>query len=261
MSQRTQLLTRKRDLFAALRTLEDDLRDGTVDHAMYEAARSRYEQEAAEIVRALEALPADAGVEADRTTGTRLAPWLVAGAGLLVALALAVFLLAATHHRTEGGVVTGSGGGTPLPATPSPQLAAAEQKALAHPRSYQVLLALGNADINSGDTASALAAYRRAESLQPRRPEAPTLRAMILAADGHGTQALALLHHVERTNPSYARAYLLEGMIAARTPHGRVEAVAAWHTFLRLDPRGKVAATVRSWLAAPKTRATPSSRP
>jgi Flp pilus assembly protein TadD len=124
----------------------------------------------------------------------------------------------------------------------------AERQAAAHPRSVQAQLALGNAYLNAGETARADRAYRTAIRLSPRAPAPPTLHAMALGAEGRPKDALTQLRSVELLHPSYARAWLLDGLIASRMPGDRARARRAWMTFLRLQPHGAVSGNVRIWL-------------
>lgn len=253
MSKRDALLARKEDLYSALRLLEEDFREGGVDRAAYQAARERYEREAADVLRRLDGLSPEAGRR-------RKAPlsWMTVGAATMIVVAMALILLFATHARSAGGTATGDEGGpTPVPlGTPSPVLVAAESAALAHPRDYETLLRLGDAFLQTGDALSADRAYLRASAVQPQRPEAPTLHAMLLGAQGHDSQALSLLTSVERSHSRYARAYLLEGVIAAHHRGGYARAIRAWRHFLQLNPTGTIAARVRTWIRSAQKIAT-----
>jgi hypothetical protein len=67
---------------------------------------------------------------------------------------------------------------------------------------------------------------------------------MLLGTIQHDRQALALLSQVERAHPLYAQAWLL----AARTKHGAIRAIASWLRFLALDPQSRLAPRVRGWI-------------
>src|SRR5690348_15174912 len=111
---RSHLLVRKRDLYAALRTLEEDYRDGTIDEDTYRVARQRYEVEAAGILEQLDALPEDDAARAERRNDAavrasrRYSPWiLIGGAASLIIAALVLFLVTATVPRGSNGTLTG----------------------------------------------------------------------------------------------------------------------------------------------------------
>lgn len=260
MSERSRLLMRKEDLYSALRLLEADYQDGTLDKGSYHAGRQRYELEAAEVLRRLDGLSEEG--PRTRRPSLRLS-WMSAAALAVVGAAMVIFLLTATHTRTMGGSLTGDAGGTPTPiplSTPSPVLVAAQQAALAHPRDYATLLRLGDAYVQAGDVAAADAAYRDAQTVAPHRPEAPTLHAMLLGAGGKDVQALAQLAAVEQAHPRYARAFLLDGLIASRTTTGTTHAIWAWKRFVALNPKGSITAKVRTWIVSAQKASAGSSK-
>ncbi len=253
---RANLLMRKADLLAALRLIEQDYKDGVVDEDAYRTARQRYEQEAAEVLERLDALPpaGDAGAQRPSTRGTALPRWVfVAGTGVLVLAAMVLFLVLAIHPRSGSQTITGDAGQSNATAPPSPRLLAAEREARAHPRSLVALVNLGNAYMNNGQVASADRTYQAAMKLDPSAPQPATLHAMILGYGGRPQQAHALLQQVERGHPAYSRAWLLDGMFSFRSH--RAYAIAAWQRFLALDPNGPFSARVRGWIAQAKKAA------
>jgi cytochrome c-type biogenesis protein CcmH/NrfG len=235
---RETLEARKRELFDAIRLLEQDREDGLMDEVAYASSRRRYELEAAEVLERLDHLPHE---RKERTTG-RSTLWIALSALGLVMVALAIFLVSSLQHRTEARP-------PPLP-TVSSVLATAQRAAAAHPRDVDAQLVLGNAYLDAGQNAQADAAYQRAIRLAPGRPEGRTLHAMMLGAGGRRGQALVLLRQVERSHPRYARAWLLDGLIASRTSQGQPRALAAWRHFLQLQPHGRLSPSVHRWMSA-----------
>lgn len=69
LSQRGRLLARKADLYDAIREIDSDVQVGKLEPADHRALRQRYVTEAVEVLKSLDALPAesavDAAVEAD----------------------------------------------------------------------------------------------------------------------------------------------------------------------------------------------------
>lgn len=252
---RTQLLNRKLDLFAAIRQLDQDLRDGVMDQEAYADARRRYELEAAEV---LERLDAASGGElvAGRASRRRLS-WAAGGALVAAVAAIVLLLVAGTRGRTTAGPVTGN---TPSNGSPTTQITrqvrTAQRQVLAHPRSAEALVALGNAYLQAGDDRAADQTYQRAMRLAPDRPEAATLHAMVLGADGKGRDGLAQLRRVEARHPGYAKAWLIDGLLASQSSSGRERAIASWTRFLALQPHSALASTVRQWLARTEKRTT-----
>ncbi len=250
---RTQLLSRKRDLFAALRALERDYEDGIIDEAAYRSAVGRYEAEAAGILERLDTMLPD---EEARVGRPAAAPWsfskaFAAGAAVLALIAIALFLVAATHQRTGNESVTGSGG-APAVSTASPvpaAVTAALQAVRLHPKSVSALINLGNAYFDGGDVAAADRAYTAAVQLAPHAPEPRVLQAMAIGMGGSPARADALLRGVQRTHPAYARAWLLDGLFTAHTKRGYARSIHDWRRFLALDPASPMTPRVRQWLA------------
>lgn len=253
---RERLLSRKREVYAALRTLEQDSSEGTIDAAAYRQTRYRYELEAAEILAQLDTLPEEGAEQDEQPAAPRgvsrpgSVQMLLAGGA--VAAALIIFLLGALHPRGVNQSLTGDQvQATPVPTVrSSPQLRAAARAVLAHPRSVAALIALGNADLQVGDAAAADRSYQRAVSLAPRRPEARTLHAMMLGSAARYTAALTLLGAVERDTPTYTRAWLIDGLLSSHIRADYPRAIGAWQRFLTLDPHNTLAPQVRQWIAA-----------
>lgn len=251
---RTQLLSRKRDLFAALRTLERDYQDGVIDEDAYRSAVGRYEAEAAGILERLDTMPFD---EEPRVVRPAAPPWsfskvFAAGTAVLAVIAIALFLVAATHHRTGNEAVTGSEGG-PAVSTPSAVsgvVTAAQRAVQRHPNSVSALLNLGNVYFDSGDIAAANRSYGAAMNLAPNAPEPRVLQAMAIGMGGNPARADALLRGIQRTHPTYARAWLLDGLFTTHSRRGYARAIHDWRRFLALDPRGPMTSRVHQWLAA-----------
>jgi cytochrome c-type biogenesis protein CcmH/NrfG len=251
---RANLLTRKADLLAALRLIEQDYKDGVVDEEAYRTARHRYEQEAAAVLERLDTVTSDrdptaAAAHRPPVQATGVPRWLfVAGAGALVLAAIVVFLVLAIQPRSGSQATTAQSSATPPP--PSPRLLAAEREARAHPRSADALVNLGNAYLNNVQVAAADRAYMAAMQLDPTAPQPATLHAMILGSSGQSGQALALLRQVERRHPTYARAWVLDGLLSQRS--NPAHAIAAWQQFLALEPKSSLSATVRDLIARTK---------
>lgn len=256
---RSQLLTRKRELFTAIRVLEEDHAAGAVDVQAYQSARHRFEMEAAEILQQLDSLPngelgeptqqaGSASVPRSRRTST---PVLLALSGMSV-LIVAVVLAVSLHGRAGGQSITGQQPGAvivPLP-TSSTRVLAAERVVQRRPRDVDALLHLAQAYSDSNDVGAADRVYLQAIKIDPNRPEAPTLHALVLAARKQYASALALLRRVEYLHPEYARAWLTDGLVASRRRPGYPRAIAAWNQFLLLMPHSSLAPAVRGYVLA-----------
>jgi cytochrome c-type biogenesis protein CcmH/NrfG len=261
IDNRSQLLTRKRDLIAALRTLEHDFREGTLDAAAYQSARQRYEQEAAAVLERLDALPVlpgeiERGERLPRATPSgQPRRWMLIVGIAFAAVAVALFLLDALQHRGSGAAVTGSVPPTvALPPEQSAAILAAQRQVEKHPRSANAYIALGNAEYGAGQLQSADTAYQQAMRLAPNDPQPATLHAMLMGSAGQRQQGLALLQRVERQHPGYSHAWLVDGLLRSSDARQRKQAIAAWRHFLRLDPRGPMSADVRTWIKREQAR-------
>jgi len=255
-NSRSQLMTRKNDLLDALRLLDLDRAEGTVDEEAYRSARRRFEGEAAAVLQRLDALPGEQEDVASRE-GTRRASsrarWGVAAVTAAVVLAaIIIFLVEALRPRVAGGPITGNGpaGSTAPAALPSSQLLAAQRQVRLHRRSLRALLNLGTAYMNAGETRNADQTFQQAIALAPRRPEAATMHALLLGAGlNRPAAALSLLRRIEHANPGYARAWLVDGLLSARRPGLLARAIIAYQRFLALDPKAPVAPEVRTLVA------------
>jgi cytochrome c-type biogenesis protein CcmH/NrfG len=243
------LEARKRDLFAAIRTLDSDYEDGTLDEAAYRSTRERYEREAADILAQLDTLSASARpVTPPPRNRRRLTTWFVIG---VIFAALAAILLGAVQRQSENvSLAQTAQSATPQPTSKALQKARAA--VLEHPRSETAQIALGNAYLNLGQTALADERFRLAMRLAPSDPRPATLHAMVLGARSNRAPALALLATVEQQHPSYARAWLLDGLLASHNRATDPRAIHAWRRFLKLQPGSSLAPTVRKWIAATK---------
>lgn len=251
---RETLLARKQEVMEALRVLEQDRADGLVDENAYVLARERYEQEAAQLLERLDALGTDderMPAQNRSNVYTRRRWWLPAAATAILCIAGALaFLITAVHHRAPGETVTGAvgQGGVATSGQTSLTLQAAQQEVYRHPRSYEALVNLGSAYLQSGRVMEADLSYQSAMRTDPTRAAAPTFHAMLLGAVKRYPQALALLSKVERTHPAYARAWLMDGILSSRTGSGKQRAIAAWLRFLLLDPQSNLAPKVHRWI-------------
>lgn len=248
-----QLLHRKDDLVEALRVLERDREAGLVDPEAYALARDRYEGEAAAILERLDrAMPSasDAGVLA-RTHASRWSMILLAAAS--VVLAIVLLLVGALRARGAGDSITGVQPPTVAPVRPSsPAVRTAARRVAAHERSAAAWTALGQAQLNAGDTTDGVASLRTAIRLRPADPDASTSLAVTLATQGQTAQALRYLAAVERSSPAYARAWFADGLISSRRRSTLPRAIASWKRFLQVQPHSAIAPEVRTLLAAAK---------
>jgi cytochrome c-type biogenesis protein CcmH/NrfG len=240
----TRLLERKRELYDALHTLDRDLVEGQIDAEAYGHLRTRYEDEAADVLEAIDKQTSGIDEHSLRASRPRPGTMKVMGIGALIAAA-AIFLASALHAGSATAI-------TPT-AVPTSGTSTAITRALAtvaqHPRQLSSLLALGGAYMDARDATDADKTYRSAIPLAPSDPEPRVLDSVALSALGKTSEAEATLHSVEVSHPAFARAWLLDGLLSSRNAKTLPRAIAAWKHFLKLQPRGRVAVTVRQLLA------------
>jgi cytochrome c-type biogenesis protein CcmH/NrfG len=251
---RTRLLARKRDVIEALHVLEQDRADGLVDEDTYAVAKQRYEQEVGQVLAELDALgegneptPGRSSAVTGSRSGWRL---LAVAATILCVAGVLAFLITAVHHRVPGETITGAvGQGESAPSGQTAlTLQQAQQAVYRHPRSYEALVNLGTAYLQNGRVMEADLSYQAAMRTDPKRAAAPTFHAMLLGAVKRYAQALALLSKVERDHPTYARAWLMDGVLSSHVRTGRTRAIRAWLRFLLLAPDSDLAPKVRHWI-------------
>jgi cytochrome c-type biogenesis protein CcmH/NrfG len=252
---RETLEARKRDLFAAIRTLDADYEDGTLDEAVYRSTRERYEREAADILAQLDMLAQESRpVVASPPQWRR--PMALGLTLLVIGGIIAVILLGAIQRRDENRALSQTASRSPTPT--SAALTKAMEAVLKNPRSAAAQLALGNAYFKLGETSQADIHYQAAAQLAPSDPRPVTLHAMVLGSGSRRAQALRILKRVEEAHPGYARAWLLDGLLSSHARATYPRAIRSWKRFLALQPNGPVAANVRHLIAA--TRKAESSK-
>ena len=246
-----RLQARKHDLYHAIRTLDRDHSDGSIDADSYRTTRERYEREAASILERLDALDAApySGVPSMVLPARRRL--IMAATGGVVLVAIALFLVGAVRARTGTAAITGDVGatGAAMNRTADSPVLTAQARVRAHPRDLSAQLDLASAYVDAGNLATANSTYLHAIALAPNRPEARTMYAMFQGSDGHVRRALAQLAGVERSHPAYSKAWLVDGLLSSRLRAGLPRAIRAWRRFLALSPRASVAPQVRSLLA------------
>jgi cytochrome c-type biogenesis protein CcmH/NrfG len=155
----------------------------------------------------------------------------------------------ALHVRSGNAPITGDNpGGAPTPLIVTQRVLEAQKAIVLHPRSDIAYVQLGNAYLQAGQADAADAGYRRAMQLAPHDPQPITLHALLIGTAGQWTRALRLIHGVERDHPAYARAWLVDGLLAPSRRHDHRASIHAWRHFLQIDPTGKMATQVRQWV-------------
>jgi tetratricopeptide (TPR) repeat protein len=249
-AERAGLETEKFVALRALRELELDRQAGQIGEQDYAEARARYEAQAAEVLRRLDALgppPVSPARPRMPTRGATM-PWTrqpavlgATGAGLL-AFGVALGLLVARY--TAPAPSSMGPGDAPLEAaspTPGPEAPpASTEGAPPRPLPKEVLegmLRAAHSSLDAGRYQEAIAAYKAVLRRDPRNVEAITHLGVILAIAGHQAEALDAFDRALAIDPDYAHAlWDKAGVLESRGDYPG--AVTALEHFVRLVPAG-----------------------
>ena len=270
---REQLLESKRVALAALRELEFEHAAGHVSDADHAELRARYEAEAAETLRALDALgPAPAS----RATPPLAAPavgrgWRHPAALAAGAVALVVFgvgLGVGIVRYTEPDQMAGAPapGSRPLaalepPPPGAPPSAANAPRGPVTPQMLSGMLDAARASLFAGRYGEAIAAYQAVLKRDPNNVDALThmgLIAAIAARGEHGPEmidrALGLFDRALALQPDYPPALLYRGQVLYEAKNDAAGAIRSWERFVKVAPAGDDRARVERMIAEAKAR-------
>jgi tetratricopeptide (TPR) repeat protein len=250
---RASLLERKRQVLRALRELEFEHDAGHVADDDYAELRARYEAEAAEVLRALDALgpepappPRPAASAAGSPRGWRHPLAVGAGAVALVAFGIAIGAGIVRHSTPEPPAATA---GAPMVAPPE----AGSARPLT-PEMLQGMLRAARTSLAEGRYGEAIAAYRAVLARDPNNVDALTHLGLIVAIGGHADQALETFDRALAIDPNYAPAHLYRGQVLYESKQDVAGAVAAWERFVSLVPPGEDRERVQRLIAEVRSR-------
>jgi len=150
----------------------------------------------------------------------------------------------------QGGAMTR--GGAPRMPPQVVQMVQAYKAALAkNPNDLDANIGLGNLEFDSGQYLKAIDYYSRALEIDPRNADVRVDRAIAYHATGENDTAKKELLRVVQEKPEHKNAWLNLGVVN-RELGDRAEAVRAWERYLKLDPEGEHAETIRQELATLK---------
>jgi cytochrome c-type biogenesis protein CcmH len=270
---REQLVEAKRVALAALRELEFEHAAGHISDADYAGLRARYEAEAAETLRALDALrpapaPPPAPVDVRESRGWRHPASLAAAAVALVVfgVALGVGIVRYTEPDQMAGVP--APGSRPLASLDAPAAASAPSAANAPrgpltPQMLEGMLQAARASLFAGRYTEAIAAYQAVLKRDPDNVDALThmgLIAAVAARGEHGPEmvdrALGLFDRALKLSPDYPPALLYRGQVLYEMKKDVPGAIGSWERFVKVVPAGDDRARVERLIAEAKARPT-----
>lgn len=215
--ERAALETEKATALRALRELELDRQAGHVAAHDYAESRRRYEAQASDVLRRLDALgpPLAAAPAAPPVAAT--GPWtrhpavLGAGAAGLLVFGVGLGLLVARHTGPappdRGGMpMTADAGAAPAaPETPATGPREGQPRPLP-PEMLEGMLRAAHASLDAGRYQEAIAAYKAVLRRDPRNVDAITHLGVILATAGHHAEALEAFDRALAIDPDYPHA-------------------------------------------------------
>ena len=243
----------RRSLLRSIRELDEERQAGELSEGDYRSLRRETEARAVAVLRALEAREG-AGEMASRLREFRIS---VSGNGsggdgeavgperpgigrrvvaglLLAALAAALVvpaLTAALRSRTSDQPLTGDPAGVSA-------LAFFEDRVARHPNDLAARLDLAQRYLETGDAGRAAEQYRVALSIDPGNPEALTRIGLILYGNGLPSEALDSVDLAIGSDPGYAEAYYVRGVVLLEGLNRPRDAVDALQRYLDLAPFG-----------------------
>jgi tetratricopeptide (TPR) repeat protein len=239
-------LSEERDaIFRALKELDFDHEAGHLSDDDYRALRDRYENRAAQILTALDALGparapaarrAEAAVAPARPPWTRHPVTLIAGA--VVLLIFGIVIGAGVSRFTEPERTAAP----PTPGTGSPvgpPTMAFEPGKPIPPEVLDGMLRAARQSLNEGHYSEAIAAYQAVLKRDPKNVDAMTHLGLIVAIGGHADSALEAFNKVIAIDPRYPPVYLYRGEVFFEVKHDYPSAIKSWERFLALVPNGE----------------------
>ena len=254
--KRLELAEEKASIYRALKELEFDHEAGHLSDDDYGAIRDRYEGRAAQVLAALDAMPAAAarapkgakGAAERGKTGaggptrgwTRHPVALTAGAvlvlvfGVLLGLNVGRFTAPDQPAASPAGGMPALGGGAGMP-----PVAGVEPGKPIPPEVMRGMLQAARESLFAGQYQPAIAAYQAVLKRDPKNVDAMTHLGLIVAIGGHADSALETFDKALKLDGKYAPAYLYRGQVLYETKQDYPGAVKAWERYLALVPSGE----------------------
>ncbi len=252
-----ELNEEKRATYRALKELEFDYQAGHLSPDDYAELSARYEAQAAQVLKQLDALPprrekAEPGA-AKRVPGaaaprswTRRPVTLMAGAVVLVIFGLTLGLGVARYTEPDRTMVP-EGARLPVPMD-SPGMPGMPGTAAAPapdpskpipPEVFRGMLDAAHQALEAGQYQQAIAAYQAILKRDPKNVEAITHLGVILATAGHDDSALEAFDKALAIDPKYAHAWWDKAQLLYERKQDYKRAIPALEKFVALVPSGQ----------------------
>lgn len=243
-------------LITTLRDLEEQ--SARLDPAMYAAEKARFEQAAAQALRARDHLIKKAeGKPVSKKATPGGATGFIWGALSAGFVALLFWLVnAEATPRTEGAPPAPMQASTnneappthPGGFSPDDEMVRMAERLQKDPKDIEALVLLGHRFLRAQMMDEADVATRRALELDPNHAEAQVHAAALHSAQGDQQAALATLDRVTEKNPQLAEAWFFRGMIGMQSGNTEL-AQSSWRKFVEIAPDGPQKDRIRGFLA------------
>jgi tetratricopeptide (TPR) repeat protein len=257
---RLELAEEKAAILRSLNELAFDHEAGHLSDDDYQDLRPRYEARAAEVIRALDALPpvpaaadetdAEAGLGPGRIRARRgitRSP-VTAALGAVVLLLFGLGLGLGIGRYTEPDLTTiPPGSRLPVPVSPGTEgggaaLLEAPAEGSGQPIAPEMLagmLSAARQSLTDGRYTEAIAAYRAVLKRDGRNVDAMTHLGLIVAIGGHADAALETWDKALAIDSRYAPAHLYRGQVLYEVKQDYPAALSSWERFVALVPQGE----------------------
>jgi tetratricopeptide (TPR) repeat protein len=267
LDPRERLLEDKRRILEALRELAFEHEAGHVSDDDYADLSTRYEADAAEVLRELDRVVVREapGPETSATPALGRPAWthpLLLGAG---ALGLVVFgiVLGVGVMRNMAPDPTAAqppAGSRPLADVQIPAPSGAGDGGAGAPRAVtpellQGMLQAARASLFAGRYGEAIAAYQAVLKRDPKNVDALTHLGLVVAIGGHADAALETFDKALTIDPNYPPALLYRGQLLADVKHDVPGAIRSWEKFVAVVPEGEDRERVVRMIAETKSGA------
>jgi cytochrome c-type biogenesis protein CcmH/NrfG len=203
--------------------------------------------------------PAGKARPAPAAQGVSGTSWIFLVAGLLCGGAIGYTLHSAVGPREEGGmpqgpadVMAGAQAGAPqgmpqgqMPAEVARMISEYRQKLATNPDDVEANIGLGNLFFDSSQWQGAIEHYQKALDKAPANPDVRVDMAVAYHNLAQNDKAKEEMERVTRENPNHRNAWLNLGVVSAETGD-RATAIRSFEQYLKLEPNGPHAASIRA---------------
>jgi tetratricopeptide (TPR) repeat protein len=264
---RERLLENKRRLLDALRELAFEHETGHVSDDDYADRRTRYECEAAAVLRELDRVIVPTAPRPEKASASSPGRplWthpVMAGAGALGLVLFGILLGAGVVRNTTPDPMAGQAppGSRPLadlrgPASPDAGESVGAALPAVTPDALQGMLQAARASLFAGRYGEAIAAYQAVLKRDAKNVDALTHLGLVVAIGGRTDAALETLDKALTINPNYPPALLYRGQLLAEVKHDVPGAIRSWEKFVAVVPEGEDRQRVVRMIAEAKSGA------